>query len=79
MSESASISQSPKDSSASPGAIPDRRVRVAEGLIERNVGGQTFVLTPNSQLHILENPTARHLWSLVYDAGDVGITDAELP
>ena len=55
-----------------------RRVRVAEGLIERNVGGQTFVLTPDSQLHILENATARHLWSHLCDAAEGGITDDEL-
>ncbi len=55
-----------------------RHVRVAEGLIERNVGGQTFVLTPDSQLHILENDTARHLWAHLCDAAEQGITAADL-
>ena len=57
---------------------PGRRVRGAEGLIERNVGGQTFVLTPDSQLHILENDTARHLWTRLQEAGEQGLSEEEL-
>ena len=41
--------------------------------MERNVGGKTFVLTPNSHLHVLDNPSASHLWIAIRDAGEVGV------
>ena len=78
MSNTSSVETSVESEGNMSGVQPGRTVRSAEGLLERNVGGQTFVLTPDSQLHILENATARHLWACISEAGDGGISESDL-
>ena len=60
------------------GGVVDRRVQMIDGLVERNVGGKTFLLTSNSQLHVLDNPSAASLWEAIREAGASGITASDL-
>jgi len=48
------------------------------GLVKRSVGGQVFVLMPDSTMHILENETAVHLHARLESAGTGGLTVEEL-
>lgn len=54
------------------------RVHLAPGLVERRVGGQIFVLMPDSTMHIFENDTAVHLYDRLADAADAGASVSEL-
>lgn len=57
---------------AQDGPAPDDGVAIAEGITQRRVGGQVFVLMPDSKMHVLENDTAVELWERLREAGAEG-------
>jgi hypothetical protein len=47
-------------------------------LVVREVGGQVFILMPDSTMHILENESAVHLYGALPAEGEVGATLEDL-
>ena len=72
------VSEADRKNEGTTDVLRDRRVQAIGGLVERNVGGKTFLLTSDSQLHVLDNVSAATLWEAIRDAGPEGITASEM-
>ena len=55
-----------------------RRVALRQGFTTRKVGDKIFVLSQESQMHILENRAACFLWERLEAAGSEGLTLSSL-
>ena len=51
---------------------------VTSDLVTREVGGQAFILMPDSSMHILENDSAVFLFRAFQEAGADGVSVAQL-
>ena len=54
------------------------RWSVRPNLVTREVGGQAFILMPDSTMHILENPSAVFLFAELQAATESGASTMEL-
>jgi len=54
------------------------RWSVRANLVTREVGGQAFILMPDSTMHILENPSAVFLFAALQAAAESGVSTMEL-
>ena len=54
------------------------RWAINENLVTRSVGGQVFILLPDSTMHILENESAVFLYNALRRDSETGTTIAEL-
>jgi hypothetical protein len=61
-----------------PKADPGQRWVLIANLVTRLVGGQTFILMPDSTMHILENDSAVLLFNLLQSSAETGQSVAEL-
>ena len=52
----------------------ETRWKLVERLVVREVGGQVFILMPDSTMHILENESAVHLYGALPAEGETGAT-----
>jgi hypothetical protein len=56
----------------------ESRWNLVAKLVVREVGGQVFILMPDSTMHILENESAVQIYGALSDAGDAGATLEDL-
>ncbi len=53
---------------------PETPVRALDGLVVRRVGGQVFVLLPDSSMHGFNNESAVAIWDQLVTAGSAGLS-----
>ena len=61
-----------------PQTEPAQRWVLNANLVTRSVGGQVFILMPDSTMHILENESAVLLYSLLRGSPEVGQSAEDL-